>query len=476
MEARNESTMSAVSDNARLASGQRTSWSGRALVWIGSALLLLNSAALGSGFNPAPAINNQRGTVMADEQEDPVLAAEKRRTALLEQQTKQLEEKAKQAEARKKLRDAQLGDIEVKPLEGDTKVDDKVKIEAEILAHGAMAEIAKAIAEDLRQARVTRVTVHNEAAINAMLAYRAFQSQVSSYVARYDKLLNRTVPSELLAAKTVGPQGFAPLLGDVTAITKSIIGLAALFRSDLVINGVETSVQEPALVAELARQLNNGHGQVEVYYPAVFKPGVLARDAVKESPTLKTLEPLYARVDSSKEVLAQLTLALAFVRQKLGTPDLAEADSRKLQAQQADLQLWQELLADLNAEVKTFIAGLTAVDEETGVNVFSQLIKAEGLIRLNDAETGKEQHVLALRIEKQGGANVIKKNLFTHLFTGDRLTHTGGAIISYILFNQQGAIAKSGLLYRNSPRTKNQRIGDNFAGRLRQSNETAERR
>lgn len=466
-----ESTMNVVTSNTQFAMRGRMSQPRRILGWIFGTILLLNSTAWGHGLNASSAGHlNLRETTMADEKqkEDP-LEAEKRRTAMLE-------EKAKQAEAQKKIREAELSGVEVTPPEGKTEVDDKVKIEAEILTHEAMAEIAKTIAEDLRRSGITRITIHNEAVVNSMLAYRAFQSQIKGYVDRYDRLLARNIPSELVAAPSADmPMLFTVGIAEATAIAKSIIGLAALFRTDIKVIGVETSVKEEALVAELVRQLNSGSRRVEVFYPALFKPGVLARNAVSESQTLKTLEPLYVRVDSAKEMLAKLELALEFLKDKIGNPGLAEAELRRLQGQKAELLLLQERLAELNAEVKAFIAGLTEVDEKSGTDVFSQLIKAEGLIKLNDEERGGENYTLALRIEKSGGANVIKKNLFTHLFTGDRLTHTGGTIISYILFDQQGAIAASGTMYRNTPRTKNHRIGDNLA-RLPQGNEPVAQR
>jgi hypothetical protein len=55
----------------------------------------------------------------------------------------------------------------------------------------------------------------------------------------------------------------------------------------------------------------------------------------------------------------------------------------------------------------------------------------------------------------------------TTFITGDKLSYTGGTIISYILFDGEGDIKSSATFYKREPRTRDKNIKDN----LRRTNE-----
>lgn len=45
---------------------------------------------------------------------------------------------------------------------------------------------------------------------------------------------------------------------------------------------------------------------------------------------------------------------------------------------------------------------------------------------------------MQLRVVSAGGNNKIKRNLITNLFTGDNISHSGGSIVEYILYDLNG--------------------------------------
>jgi hypothetical protein len=52
-----------------------------------------------------------------------------------------------------------------------------------------------------------------------------------------------------------------------------------------------------------------------------------------------------------------------------------------------------------------------------------------------------------LKVQKAGGNNRVKTNLVVDLFTGgSRLSHSGGAVVEYILFDRDGKAVSSDII------------------------------
>jgi hypothetical protein len=97
-----------------------------------------------------------------------------------------------------------------------------------------------------------------------------------------------------------------------------------------------------------------------------------------------------------------------------------------------------------NEQVDKFIAALVQAGSGGGVNALTSLIKAENIqSALEPGDSGKS-YWLQLKVVKAGGNNRIKTNLLWDIFTGgNRVSHSGGVIVEYILYETTGQAVAS---------------------------------
>jgi hypothetical protein len=115
-------------------------------------------------------------------------------------------------------------------------------------------------------------------------------------------------------------------------------------------------------------------------------------------------------------------------------PDQQIAEDKEMVAQ----------LKDLNSQFDKLNSSLVVIDEKTGVNLLTLLLKAERIINiLIDSSSADQLGVLYVKVVKAGGGNRISQNLFT----GSKVAHNGGSIVSYALFSDDGKVVRSGLLF-----------------------------
>lgn len=121
-----------------------------------------------------------------------------------------------------------------------------------------------------------------------------------------------------------------------------------------------------------------------------------------------------------------------------------------------------------NQQFDQFVASLIQVNQTTGSNLITGYIKAENLdkamrctgMALADGQPCSSA-TLQLKVIKAGGNNRIKTNLVVDVFTGgNRVSHSGGSIVQYILFDTKGKVTASDVLtvysnYIKSNKVKN---------------------
>jgi hypothetical protein len=94
-------------------------------------------------------------------------------------------------------------------------------------------------------------------------------------------------------------------------------------------------------------------------------------------------------------------------------------------------------LKAVNEQFDKFVNALIAVDATAGVNPLTNYIRAENLLSV--LPRGAGSYWLQLKVLKAGGNNRIKTNLIVDIFTGgNRLSHSGGVIVEYNLFDDDG--------------------------------------
>lgn len=337
------------------------------------------------------------------------------------------------AEERQKRLEALKSTTTTTALNGELKADDKVVMESQTLAYQAMSEIASKIRHRISNEvkGVKTLVVHNQSDVAAILYYQTLSNQIE--VLKADYKANSTALNAALNAATGQGSGMevVPLAAGIGLATNAVtagLDLLSLFRTDVDLKGTKFTIDEEALVAEVARNFKEHDSTIKVLYPKMYNlpPGDTALD---KSELLNSLKELYQEDAKSKSLLVRVEA-------------LTDAQKKAVQAP-ADL---------LKSSVKRFgdlIAQLTTFDSETSTTALTTLMRAERLRNiLRGAEGGR---VLYLKVIDAGGTNRIKRNRF---FLTDRLSHSGAAIINYMVFDTDGTIMVSKVLYKHIGFTK----------------------
>ena len=97
-----------------------------------------------------------------------------------------------------------------------------------------------------------------------------------------------------------------------------------------------------------------------------------------------------------------------------------------------------------NDQFDKFIAALVQAGSGGGANALTSLLKAENIQTALNADGSGKSYWLQLKVVKAGGANRIKTNLVWDIFTGgNRVSHSGGVIVEYILYETTGRAVAS---------------------------------
>jgi hypothetical protein len=105
-------------------------------------------------------------------------------------------------------------------------------------------------------------------------------------------------------------------------------------------------------------------------------------------------------------------------------------------------------LKAINAQFDGLVAALTQADG-SGTNTLTNYIRVENLRMALPVDSS---YWLQLKVINAGGNNRIKTNLLVDIFTGgNRISHSGGVIVEYHLFDSNGLSLASGTVsdYRN---------------------------
>jgi hypothetical protein len=161
------------------------------------------------------------------------------------------------------------------------------------------------------------------------------------------------------------------------------------------------------------------------------------------------------------DTLKQLSENLAEAKKKLAKAEKAQQDlTAKLLELESKLQLGSIAdLTDLDEITKhadAAIARLTAINaqfdslvhalittEAGSANPLTNYIRTERLLNKITAD----DYWLQIKVINAGGNNRIKTNLIVDIFRGgNRVSHSGGVIVQYHLFNSEGQSIRSGTL------------------------------
>ncbi|MCU1267899.1 MAG: hypothetical protein JWM21_4217 [Acidobacteria bacterium] len=390
---------------------------------------------------------SQEPSAQATPTPDPELLKARRELDLQKLRTEAAEQKKKERAAN--LPDAS-NDPANKTLEGKITVEDKsntFEIESVALSYESLSIIAREISGQVQNGigDFNQLVIYSDTDFPNLVQYRFFESQAIPALDAYDYLLNkdhvkkgRGMGSEILSMPTIG-----------TSFVKSAIDLISLFRTDTTISNRKVVIDETALGALVARELRSARPNYKVYFPKAYLP-VYNWDPSDENSVLTQMTKLYSYQEVVKVVLEDYKDTAAAEKDK-------HVYHKQIPALTALNEQVNHLLAnyrtkegdpDTNrpAESAANHSGESASGRsgEYATSPIGSLLRAEALNQMlnSDPKTG----VLQLKVLAAGGTEQTTRNLIL----GSKIRHSGSAIIEYLLFDQNGVLHSSEVLYHHT--------------------------
>ncbi len=289
---------------------------------------------------------------------------------------------------------------DIQKIAEDTTVDESVRLEVEILALNAAGTLTATIAEEVAAFEPDIVIVGGENLSTMGRAFTVFRERAESMIGSADSLL---APTES-AGKQDAVESSA-LIG----FLKTTTDLFSYFKAEAKYLGRSLQISETALYPLLVRHLRMA--SIKTLLPELFAPGF------KES----------ARANSVFVTIGALIDRRTRLNQRYdGTTPPADIGA---------------LLATMDAAIDSAVKP----DPQTGNTAMAQLLLGSDICRL--AAEAKRPLLVSLKSIAAGGHFRTRKHLFTTIFTGDKISYSGGAAISYFIFDlKTSEILGSGVL------------------------------
>ena len=338
---------------------------------------------------------------------------------------------------------------QITPLGGKTTVDDKVLFEAQRLSYDAARVIAEKIARRISERTKGREVVvagtQLLADMSNLVATRSVLEQLAHDYDALAKIAHALPPAVPRGALTRGyitlAATVAPGLEAVSAGVQSALTLISLFRQDVDYKGVPISIDTLAFELELAARLRM-HKAKEVVVPdfAVFTApatgagtviALLENVKVARAEAMKALVPKDSHPSGHdpKPGASHKTM-------EEGGGDLFLLDSRGADANQESVA---PALAQLDQRLNDLQTQLAKGDADgSGLTMLARLFRLETI-------AARSPIFVHVRVVLAGGSNRVQHSLWHSMFTGDGLSSSGGAVVSWAILNVNGAVEDGGV-------------------------------
>lgn len=345
--------------------------------------------------------------------------------AILKAQNAIADERRREAADAAKAASDSLPKSTITPLDGKTTADSNVVISSTVLAYASTSKIAKRIANEISaHGCVHSIMIHDDANVGSLSYYQAVLKVALTINKEYETTLEAQEPTRFAI-----PPGMA--LDTGISYAKSFLELISLFRTEVDLKGVQITLNADAIVAEVAHNLVQK--EILVTYPKVFAPDLFYIEQEEPQKTPATTAPRRATL--------QLVLKTLFSLKERADKLILANDPKT------------DKLKAINAAFDQLIGFVMKVDDKTGIPNLATLHKAEAIYNLLDRDNA---YVLQLTACAAGGVNKTTNNLFT----GSRLYHQGGAVVSYILYDKNGKITDAHTLYEDGAFVKSGNISN----------------
>jgi hypothetical protein len=353
----------------------------------------------------------------------------------------------------------------VKRLDGVTSIDDKVFLECEMLAHSAVSDIAHQIAAEAvaampavepvaampaQTAKDRTVILLDEPLVSAFQLFSALKLQLALFEKGFDGVapLAATAPPEGL--RLAGIPGMA--ISTVTGAVEGVLDLLGLFRQDTQYSGRAVAIKETALYLEVAHFLRQKGFQV--IYPRLLTFQAEEETQLSQTDMSQLFDGEFTARQKAAQRLRPMLVQVAGIEQEIldrerefpsATTDRQKVLTQEIQDRKARLVTARKnldpdlvLFENTDTQWNDLQKGLATPDEKSG-QVPMQLLNraAEAIARFR---TSAPAYFLYADAVVAGGTMRTKRNLWRTLFHGDAIEFSGGAVISYALFDGKARI------------------------------------
>lgn len=368
------------------------------------------------------------------------------------------------AEARKAELEARHPASKTELLEGKTVVSGGL-IEGQLLAFLAISEAAEMVARNLHGAypNIKILVIHNERDANLISNYGVARLRIDALKSRYEKVLEAeksalaaTLHRRVAAAVPLAegrPKSLPLVLGAATSAGGSLLDLLSLFRTDVNLEGQTLDIDdEGVLVGDIFQAIRRRYQDgIVLYYPIAISPNL---ESFQSSPLLAHLDSVQQLKDEAEELSRQIGDQHRMTSSQLAAVDDLRAETDDATLYDADRLVLQDDLLLLSGSIKNLgsisaqfdllLKELFKIDEKSGLSLLTHYLRTENLVRAMNASPD-ESFWLTVSIIKAGGNQRIQRNLFLDLFrNGSKVTHNGGALVKYHLYDRNGVSRLSG--------------------------------
>lgn len=358
---------------------------------------------------------------------------------------------------------------DVKALQGKTTIDEKVSIEAEILAYGAITEIAREIAKEfhdkflkdksgknptgdnfliimLDDSLVAALAVHQSLVMELNLIADGFNRVINAGTQKVEKVEKPTTRREMFV-ETLGVMGGLSAAG---TLGRSIADVLSLFRQDTSYYGRSYTVKDAALVLEVARHLCTGYDNIHCLYPKLMLYRPASPEQKSHSGLSQRLHSIYDLRDQAEQMVGALSKACLELEFRIHPPAPKEPPqdpklselSSKLIDKRILLDSCKKLFNANDAKLSETVTGLSKPDAK-GVTPLEIIQKAEEILD-RFQETKIRTFLFYVDAVDAGGAYRVRSNLWRTLFNTDGLSYSGGAIVTFAFLDGNAELALCG--------------------------------
>lgn len=321
-----------------------------------------------------------------------------------------------------------------------SKLSAEPRLLAQISLNHIAADLAKTLAAEMLAQKCgnpATVVIYDAASLNQISHHQLTKRQIDDLTRRYEEKANEA--RRALGEPPEGGAGHTPMFVD-GMVAPTAIAFATLFRQDYEFQGIEFSgINELALVPQLASKLGS---KVSVIYPAILIPGF----ADSKSSTSGSLDKLTDHERAANALIGELDAKdraeKAEQAKKKNKKPAAAAPADDARREDTKPSKWATLageLAALNKEREVLVKRLLAIDEKQS----SLLLAAIRGEKLADAISEKNACILHLSVLAANGSTTIAKPTLGT----PKISHSAGAIVSYLLFTSDGNLLKSATLH-----------------------------